>query len=240
MSRSSQQRTGSDFPHAHGHRRYYPQSVALSDEDEARLSEAAAEYDALIEGYDSEDELPEDVAAKVQALSDEIDAISAKRSAYDPDVIERGGVFVSLGSNGEVRIERGYVRAEDEPQPETEPEDEDAIEPEGGEAYEDAADDDEDEDAPLSDVLVRDLTAHRTLGLRLVRTRKGISRSHDQSQAVQKRPPFCVAARPRSCVSGRPSRPPACGAASSGGRRHACPVGFGDAEWYRPRRLRQP
>lgn len=160
-----------DFPHAHGLRRYYPQHFALSDEDEARLSEAAEEHDALTAGYDSDDELPEDVAAKVAALSDEIDAISAKRYAYDPDVIAHGGVFVSLGSNGEVRIERGFVRAEDEPQPEAEAEDEDAIEAEDGEAAQQAeAEDEEDEgdaDAPLPDGLVRDLTAHRTLGLRL-------------------------------------------------------------------------
>ncbi|MBX9898178.1 MAG: ParB/RepB/Spo0J family partition protein [Qipengyuania sp.] len=158
-----------DFPHANGLRRYYPQHFALSDEDEDRLSEAAAEHDALTAGYDSDDELPEDVAAKVAALSDEIDAISAKRFGYDPDVIARGGVFVSLGSNGEARIECGFVRAEDEPQPEAEPEDEDAIEAEDGEAAqdEDEVEDDGDADAPLPDGLIRDLTAHRTLGLRL-------------------------------------------------------------------------
>ena len=165
-----------DFPHGHGHRRYYPQHVTLSDEDEARLAEAAAEHDAMIEGYDSYDDMPEDVAAKAQALNDEIDTISAKQSAYDPAVIERGGVFVSLTHNGEVKIERGYVRAEDEPQPEAEPEDADGdgIAPEDDETADDDEGMDEDEEAddadagkPISDSLIRDLTAHRTLGLRL-------------------------------------------------------------------------
>ena len=163
-----------DYPHGHGMRRYYPQPVGLSDEDEARLSEAAAAHDALIEGYDSYEDMPEDVAVKAQALSNEIDAISAKRSAYDPAIIERGGVFVSLGSNGEVKIERGYVRAEDEPQPEVATEDEGDDIAEDGEAVEDDEDADEEEEVdeadagkPISDSLVRDLTAHRTLGLRL-------------------------------------------------------------------------
>ena len=57
-----------DFPHAHGMRRYYPETVALSDEDEARIEAAAAAYDALTEGYSSTDELPEGVAEKVDCL----------------------------------------------------------------------------------------------------------------------------------------------------------------------------
>src|SRR3546814_4062882 len=55
----------------------------------------------LIEGYSAYDEMPEDVAQKAEVLSDEIDAITAKRSAYDPEVVARGGAFVSLTSEGE-------------------------------------------------------------------------------------------------------------------------------------------
>ena len=60
---------GIDFPHDHGLRRYYPQAVALSEADEARLAEAAAEYDALIRGYDSYEDMPEEVARKAEALA---------------------------------------------------------------------------------------------------------------------------------------------------------------------------
>ncbi|MCW4460794.1 ParB N-terminal domain-containing protein [Sphingomonas sp. BT-65] len=160
-----------DFPHDHGLRRYYPQSVPLSDEDEARLSEAAAEHDALTEGYSSYDEMPEDERGKAQALLAEIEAISAKRSAFDPEVVARGGVFVSLNSQGRVRVEAGFVRAEDEPQPEPQPEAENAegVEPEDDGDGNGLEPEDEDEVAgkPLPDSLIRDLTAHRTLGLRL-------------------------------------------------------------------------
>ncbi|MFT3968274.1 MAG: ParB/RepB/Spo0J family partition protein [Sphingobium sp.] len=162
-----------DFPHDQGMRRYYPQGVALSDADKDRLDDATAEYDSLMQGYDAYDDMPEDVVAKVKALDAEIDAIEQKQYAYDPEVTARGGLFVCLGSNGAARIERGFVKAEDEPQPEPDNELAADDEAEGTEADEDQddAEDSEDEEAdsgkPLSDALVRDLTAHRTLGLRL-------------------------------------------------------------------------
>lgn len=160
-----------DFPYDHGLKRYYPQPVDLPHEDEARLSAASAEYDSLIEGFDDFEDMPEDVAAKVRALDAEIDALSAKRRAYDPEVVARGGALVSLGSQGQVRIERGFVWAEDEPQSEPKPEAEDAEREnaEGDRRVDNVEPEGEDGGAgkPLSDTLVRDLTAHRTLGLRL-------------------------------------------------------------------------
>ena len=167
-----------DYPHAHGFRRFYPQQIALSDEDEARLDAASVEYDQLVEGYDSLDEMPEDVAAKVEALEAEIDAISAKRSAYDPLVIANGGVFVILNHDGTVKVERGFVRPENEalanPQPEVQPEDgesEPVIDAGDDEQAEDQQEADEAEDEepgkPISDSLIRDLSAHRTLALRV-------------------------------------------------------------------------
>lgn len=168
-----------DYPHAHGMRRFYPQSVPLSDEDEARLDALSTEHDELAEGYSSYDEMPEDVAAKLEAVSDEIDEISAKRSAYDANVIAHGGAFVVLHHDGTVRVERGFVRPEDEafadPQPESEAEG-DAPEPQaredeqpedGDEDVQDFEDEDEEPGKPISDSLTRDLSAYRTLALRV-------------------------------------------------------------------------
>lgn len=165
-----------DYPHAHGMGRFYPEPVALSDEDEARLEVLSAEHDTLAEGYSSYDEMPEDLAEKLQAMSDEIDTISAKRSTYDPKVIANGGVFVILNHDGAARIERGFVRPEDEaladPQPESEAEG-DAIAPEdeqpedGGEDVPEIVEEDEEPGKPISDSLTRDLSAHRTLALRV-------------------------------------------------------------------------
>ncbi|WP_296221550.1 ParB/RepB/Spo0J family partition protein, partial [uncultured Sphingomonas sp.] len=158
-----------DYPHAHGMRRFYPQTIALSDEDEARLEALSTEHDELAEGYSSYDEMPEDVATKLEAVSDEIDAISEKRSAYDANVIAQGGAFVILHHDGTVRIERGFVRAEDEaladPLPKGEGEGE-AIDRETVEDVQEIEEEDEEPGRPISDSLTRDLSAHRTLALR--------------------------------------------------------------------------
>ncbi|GLT00592.1 DNA-binding protein [Sphingobium jiangsuense] len=166
-----------DYPHAHGMRRFYPQAVTLSDDDEARLEALSTEHDELAEGYSSYDEMPEDVAEKLEAISDEIDAISEKRFAYDANVIARGGAFVVLHHDGTVRIERGFVRAEDEALADSQPEpDADAgtTDPQAGEdeqaedGDEDVQDfEDEEPGKPISDSLTRDLSAHRTLALRV-------------------------------------------------------------------------
>lgn len=166
-----------DYPHANGMRRFYPQTVALSDEDEARLEALSTEHDELAEGYSSYDEMPEDVAVKLEAISDEIDAISEKRHAYDPNVIAHGGVFVVLHHDGTARIERGFVRPEDEALADPQPEDDgDAIDPEvvqdeqaedGDEDEQEIEEEDEEPGKPISDSLTRDLSAHRTLALRV-------------------------------------------------------------------------
>ncbi|MFA5968413.1 MAG: ParB/RepB/Spo0J family partition protein [Sphingomonas sp.] len=176
-----------DYPHGNGLRRTYPHPVALSEEDEAAYTAAQGEYDALTEQYGSAEELPEDVDQRFGELEAEIERIDATRHAYDADEIARGGVFVILSHDGEARIERGFIRAEDEkPEPEQDADSEgviDGVRVNGdGEIIEDGERDEdgnavsaletEDEDAgdagkPLSDLLIRDLTSHRTLGLRL-------------------------------------------------------------------------
>ncbi len=174
-----------DYPHAHGLRRTYAHPVELSEEDEAARAAAQEEYDRLSSEYESAEELPDDVDQRFGELEAEIERIDALRHAYDPDEIARGGVFVVLSPDGEARIERGFIRTEDEKPEPQEAEDgetvidgvringdgeiiEDGDEEEDSAAAQDAEDEDaEDDGKPLSDLLVRDLTAHRTLGLRL-------------------------------------------------------------------------
>lgn len=170
-----------DYPHSHGLRRTYPQAVDLSTEDQAALDSAKGEFDSLTAQHESDEELPDEVDARFGELEAEIERLEAKRQAYDPADIARCGAFVILNHDGTVRIERGFVRAEDEkPEPETldvscEGEGGDTVNGDGGTVRSGEAGDEsmdgEDEDAddhkPLSDILIRDLTAHRTLGLRL-------------------------------------------------------------------------
>ncbi|WP_316398243.1 ParB/RepB/Spo0J family partition protein [Bradyrhizobium sp. 33ap4] len=166
-----------DFPHAHGMRRVYPHPVELSAEDQAALQAVQTEFDRLTEQHQSAEELPDDVDARFGELEAEIERLEAKQQAYDATDVARGGAFVVLNHDGTVRVERGFIRPEDEkPESEAGPEGgAEAREEEGRDGEEGAPDgedgeessDEEDEDQKLSDALVRDLTAHRTLGLRL-------------------------------------------------------------------------
>lgn len=174
-----------DYPHAHGLRRTYPQPVQLSEDDAAAYDGAQKEYDRLSSEYESAEELPDDVDQKFGELEAEIERIDALRHVYDAQEIARSGVFVVLSHDGETRIERGFIRAEDEKPEEVDTSEtvNDGVRVSGdGEIIEDSGHDEggnlgsdlepEDEEAeedgkPLSDLLIRDLTAHRTLGLRL-------------------------------------------------------------------------
>ncbi len=169
-----------DYPHSHGLRRTYPQAVELSAEDQAALDAAQAEFNSLTAQHESDEELPDEVDARFGELEAEIERLEAKRQTYDPADIARCGAFVILNHDGTVRIERGFVRAEDEkPEPEAhdvsrEGEGDHSVHEDGGTGPNgaggeslDGEDEDADDHKPLSDILIRDLTAHRTLGLRL-------------------------------------------------------------------------
>lgn len=178
-----------DFPHAHGMRRAYPHSVELSEDDAAAYDAVQDELERVnAEWKDADIDLPPEVDTRLVELEAEIERIDAKRHAYDPDEIARGGAFVVVGHSGSVRIERGFIRAEDEA-PELEAEtaedgdtvidgvrvngDGEILDSDGedgeGDDFPEAESEEEAGDAskPLSDSLIRDLTAHRTLGLRL-------------------------------------------------------------------------
>ncbi|HTV30538.1 MAG TPA: ParB N-terminal domain-containing protein [Xanthobacteraceae bacterium] len=164
-----------DYPHAHGMRRVYPHPVSLSPEDEEWLKAVQAEFDALTAEYEDAEELPDDVDAKFGELEAEIERLAAKQEAYEATDIGRSGVFVVLNHDGTARLERGFVRPGDE-----QPTESDAIYGEGSSAQDGeqtsgdpvsptpiAGDDEPQTEKGLSDLLVCDLTAHRTLGLRV-------------------------------------------------------------------------
>lgn len=160
-----------DFPHAHGLRRAYPRPVERSAEEQARADALAEEYDALVSQWDSVEELPPDVEARFKEIDAVLEAFSQASQAYQPDEIARGGLFVILGHDGVPRVERGFIRPEDEPQPEPATASGDGGEPAetgggAGEPPDSPPDEEPDGLTPLSERLVLELTAYRTLGLR--------------------------------------------------------------------------
>jgi len=157
-----------DFPRALGFARVYPHAVERSEEEAVKIAALSEEYDALVSEWDAVEELPPEVEARFAEIDAALDAFG-DGTAYDPEDIVRGGVFAILGQDGVARIERGLIRPEDipppEPEPEAEPTGEDAaVEGERADDAEEA--EDEDSGAPLSERLVLDLTAQRTMALR--------------------------------------------------------------------------
>ena len=173
-----------DFPYGHtaGLRRLSGETVDLTDEERASHDALKAEYDRLEEEYAQADELPEEVDQRLGEIETALAAFDARAVVYDPTEIARAGVFVSIDADGDLRIERGYVRPEDEaPAEPIAGSDGDAPaagQPNGaiqrtvitvgsGDSSEPEPEGDEDDGLkPLSERLITELTAHRTLALR--------------------------------------------------------------------------
>jgi ParB family chromosome partitioning protein len=173
-----------DFPYGHtaGLRRLSGETVDLTDEERASHDALRAEYDRLEEEYAQADELPDEVDQRLGEIETALAAFDARPVVYDPTEIARAGAFVSIDADGDLRIERGYVRPEDEaPAEQVEGRDGDAPaagQPNGaiqravftvggGDPFEPEPEGDEDDGLkPLSERLVTELTAHRTLALR--------------------------------------------------------------------------
>lgn len=166
------------YGHAFGLRQLRGETLALSADEEAARDALQAEFDRLSEQYQDADELPGEVDERLSELETALEDFEARPVVFDPNEIARAGAFVSIDADGNLRVERGYVRPEDELPAEPEPgpamdgEAECAMTAscEGGEAIgaaEPAAELEEDEGlSPISDRLMTELTSHRTLGLR--------------------------------------------------------------------------
>jgi ParB family chromosome partitioning protein len=171
-----------DFPYGHtfGLRQISGEPIAMSDEEIATAQALRAEYDRLEQDHADADELPEEIDQQLGEIEAALAALDERPVKYDPDEIARAGVFVSIDGSGELRIERGYVRPEDEPAiPQAQPEN-DAESSSIGSVSQDAGDApgvssplpeerEEEEDQgikPIPDRLMTELTAYRTLALR--------------------------------------------------------------------------
>jgi ParB family transcriptional regulator, chromosome partitioning protein len=131
-------------------RRVFPKQVPLSKAQRKHLRKLEARYKAVFDRY-PDGEVPDGDAAKLQRIEAAVEGLN--RQAYGERDIALAGAFVTLGHDGAVRIERGFVRAEDEPK--SKAKDKKA-----------KAEKDADGLAPLSEKLVAELTAYRTSALR--------------------------------------------------------------------------
>ncbi|MET4519507.1 ParB/RepB/Spo0J family partition protein [Bradyrhizobium sp. I1.7.5] len=172
-----------DFPYGHiyGLRRISGESVAMTDEEVAAAEALRAEYERHEQEHSDVDVLPEGIDQRLGEIETALAELDERPVQYDTDEIARAGAFVSIDASGALRVERGYVRPEDEPaipEPEGEADAESSATPAATSASGDAAEgqtgtsanaeepDQEDGIKPIPDRLMTELTAYRTLALR--------------------------------------------------------------------------
>ncbi len=175
-----------DFPYGHtyGLRRLSGKEVPLTKKETKARDALKAELDKLEKQYADAEEIPEEVDARLGEIEMALGEFEERPVVYDASEIARAGVFISIGTDGTLHVERGYVRPEDE---------EPVAIGESGEAEEDVGKEsttakpngasatshgtssasghrpvasDDEGFRPLSDRLMTELTAHRTLALR--------------------------------------------------------------------------
>lgn len=171
---------GIDFPYGHtsGLRRFYGQQAEFTADELARYDALKAEYDKLDAEYAEAEDYSAETETRLDELGSELDQLNDRPYVLDPDEVARGGAFISLGASGELKIERGFVRPEDESvveDDESDAGDHDDEESEptsvgisinGKPVASAQADEDDDKLRPLSDRIIEDLTATRTVALR--------------------------------------------------------------------------
>jgi len=179
-----------DFPYGHDRalRRLHAAPV-LTDEEQATYEALQTEYGTIDETYsDSPDDLPDEVDQRLGEIEAALDVFHNRVPSFEPADLARAGTFVGIDSAGKLKVERGFVRPEDEApfvEPEVSANDggeevtatsyaqasgamlpvQRAVITIGGAAEPEPADEDEGV-KPLPERLVTELTAHRTLALR--------------------------------------------------------------------------
>jgi ParB family transcriptional regulator, chromosome partitioning protein len=134
-------------------RRVFAKPVPLSKTERKRLHKLQARYDALCEKHQHDDKIPTKAAEQLERIEGAIEALS--KEEYKARDVALAGAFVNLSGDGSVRIERGFVRAEDEPESKAKADDQKKRPTKDADGL-----------APLSEKLVAELTAYRTSALR--------------------------------------------------------------------------
>ncbi|MBY0509007.1 MAG: ParB/RepB/Spo0J family partition protein [Rhodospirillaceae bacterium] len=172
-----------EFPYGHTRslRSIDGEQAPLTDAESAQYDALRAEFDRIEAEYAEAEELPDHIDQRLGELETAIEGIDNRPAIYDPAEVARAGVFISIDTDGSLSIDRGYVRSEDdvavggesdgpgdgERQAGDDPADHGRITVGDDDADDgQAAAEEEEGPRPLSDRLVTELTAHRTVALR--------------------------------------------------------------------------
>lgn len=155
-----------DYPDVSAFGRVYPVAVERSDADAIEITALSEEYDRIVSEAGAEGLSPE-ADARLEEIDKALQAFGPD-FAYLAEARARAGVVVTLGHDGLARFERGLVRVEDVPADPPSPWQEEEVAGDGILNQPSSEADASENDAPsaLSDRLLIDLTAHKTMGLR--------------------------------------------------------------------------
>ena len=157
---------GLEYPDLSAFGRVYPVAVERSEADAAEIAALSEEYDGIVSEA-GDDGLSPEADARLEEIDKALQAFGPD-FAYAPEARARAGVMVMLGHDGLARFERGLVRAEDVPADPPSPWSEDEAADDGVDGATPSSVDAPEDETPsaLSDRLLIDLTAHKTMGLR--------------------------------------------------------------------------
>jgi ParB family chromosome partitioning protein len=170
-----------EFPYGHsnGLRRLVGEKLPLTAEEIVTQEALQAELEKLEQTYAEADDVPEEVDHRLSEIETALAAFEERPVIYDMADRARAGAFVSIDGSGALRVERGFVRPEDEAPVASEAPDHDveagnaallaSEEPDAvvrGEPGEETDPEEDDGLKPLPDRLMTEITAHRTLALR--------------------------------------------------------------------------
>ena len=155
----------------------------LSKKERREREKLRNEQERLEAKYPADQELPDDIDRRLGEIENKLEAFERRPTVFDPAEIAIGGAFVTVDEDGELVVDRGWVRPEDELVETVESE---GAEPAAGIAGEDdddlspasrrtivtvngqPAEPEEEPEVirPLPEKLVIELSAHRTIALR--------------------------------------------------------------------------
>ncbi|MBY0611317.1 MAG: ParB/RepB/Spo0J family partition protein [Beijerinckiaceae bacterium] len=183
-----------EFPYGHtyGLRIIRGDVVPLTPEEEATMAALQAEAALIEQKFADAEEVSEEADQRLSELETAMEALDSRPIVFDPAEIARSGAFVSIDGEGRLKVERGFIRPEDElplaltiesngseNQPIDEDTDRDDTAPgaalrqsdrntiivEDAQHTDDEAEEGDDT-SPISDRLLTELTSYRTLALR--------------------------------------------------------------------------
>ena len=104
------------------HEEALPRAIELTEEEAARADALASEWQQLAARREAGDELSAEDEARADTIDAELGALERKEDgAFTPEQKAQAGVFIDLDREGELVVDGGYIRPEDDKGAEEEP-----------------------------------------------------------------------------------------------------------------------